>query len=371
MIKGLLSVEARYFEDLHRLTSVVFRPSLVSEYPQLFHRGNWSNLGIMTEGRHVVSHVGMTIQDASLFGCPIRVACIGAVCTDPDHRQRGYASQLFANAIEKARKNEVDLMITSGGRSIYLKAGSAPVGAGHRFTAPFDLSAREQLGIRVRRVEHDALDVLAALYDREPVRFQRTRVTYERAFDCRFVMNRSADFLVLEKGKIPLAYTVVQKPNHDQDCLQIVEYAGDRLVLREALPLLAKRYRCLSATLYVPSWDSAFCGLLKSWRVKATRAHTSGVYLVVNFVQLMERLRPLFKRLDGEDSDTVRFSETKRGFTFQAGSSTHVVKDRANLARFLWGTTETSLKSTAKGTLGKHLESILPLPELWYGINYV
>src|SRR6266542_3139602 len=69
------------------------------EYPLVFEAENSEHLRVArAEGGKLVSHVGICIRDSSLLGAPVRVASIGAVGTDPEHRGKGLASALMADA---------------------------------------------------------------------------------------------------------------------------------------------------------------------------------------------------------------------------------------------------------------------------------
>ncbi len=74
------------------------------QYPHLFNEDNRENLRVCMDGGKCVSHVGMTVRDASLFGCRIKVCCIGAVSTDPEYCGQGLASACFDDARAKRTK---------------------------------------------------------------------------------------------------------------------------------------------------------------------------------------------------------------------------------------------------------------------------
>ena len=97
--RGLLAWE---LGSLRELTDIVMRPGLVDQFPHLFDEENLENLRVCLYAGRCVSHVGMIQRDASLFGCRVRVGCIGAVSTHPDYRRRGLASACFDDALRKA-----------------------------------------------------------------------------------------------------------------------------------------------------------------------------------------------------------------------------------------------------------------------------
>lgn len=77
------------------LTNAVFRtdvglaPTTGDEFPLLLCADNVDQLYIIHRDGAVVSHVGVYEQTIRLRETPLRVACIGAVCTHAEHRGRG------------------------------------------------------------------------------------------------------------------------------------------------------------------------------------------------------------------------------------------------------------------------------------------
>src|SRR5262245_42023054 len=83
---------------LARLTNRVFRPSggdMAAEYPLVFQEENREQLRVIDRDGELVSHVGICLREALILGIPLRVASIGAVCTDPTCRGAGLASRLM------------------------------------------------------------------------------------------------------------------------------------------------------------------------------------------------------------------------------------------------------------------------------------
>src|SRR5690349_13959669 len=127
-VDGPRAVRDEDRESLDALTSVVFRPGMPAQYPQLYDESNWENLRVVLEDGKCVSHVGMIERDALLFGCRIKTCCIGSVGTLPDYRGKGYAGACLDAVTEKAIADGVDIMIVSGDRNLYRMRGCLRVG---------------------------------------------------------------------------------------------------------------------------------------------------------------------------------------------------------------------------------------------------
>src|SRR5438128_4030026 len=72
-------------------------------FPLLFGPDNIEGLRVVPGDQGPVAHAGVCIRPAVILGARLKVASIGAVCTDPGHRGRGLASALMADARRSAR----------------------------------------------------------------------------------------------------------------------------------------------------------------------------------------------------------------------------------------------------------------------------
>src|SRR5947209_3284810 len=111
------------WDQLDALVSTIFAPRMFRRFPQLYNEANRPNLRVVAEDGRIVCHVGMIQREASLAGCRVGVACIGSVATFEEYRGRGFASLAFQDACDKAAADGVDVMLISGGRGLYTRAG--------------------------------------------------------------------------------------------------------------------------------------------------------------------------------------------------------------------------------------------------------
>lgn len=375
--------------QLDALVSTVFRSGMLTNYPQLFNAENRHNLRVVADGGTVVSHVGMIQRPASLLGCRINVACVGAVATYPDQRGHGFASLAFQDCCDLAAADGCDLILISGGRGLYTRVGCRRVG--QDWAVVFDaanadttarLPAMEALELRAIADKH--IDAVAALYQAEPVRFLRPREDWQRAFACHIVMAAHAEFWGLSLQDQLVAYIVVQPPRSgrqamDTPSVRVVEYGGDRAAVAGALPRLAQHYQALQVNLHVQGWDRALLARLLSAGCPATPSPTWGTLRVLNFPQFMERCRPLLaERLGTTVAAGLQFEADEQpgsaagGFTIRSGRQQLRLPDLGTLAPFLFADPQSvSLELPEPAELRALLEPALPLPTLWYGISYV
>jgi|DewCreStandDraft_1066081.scaffolds.fasta_scaffold00424_19 predicted N-acetyltransferase YhbS len=381
------------WDSLNRLVSTVFRPTMFEHYPQLFNEANRENLRVIVVDGAVVSHVGMTQRWASLAGCTVRVACIGAVATYEAYRGRGYATAAFADARRKARADGVDIMLVSGSRGLYLRAGCRRVGRDIEYTITHEhhqalttLAPTPTLELSPAGPEHIA--ILHALHATEPVRFIRPLEDWEMAFQCRIVMNRPADFFLVthaaqdQAGAV--AYLIVQRPEPERSpagqppgplTARVVEFAGDRRAIAAALPLVHRHYQVPQVRLHVMGSDMVLQAHLAAAGLTGVPAPSSGTLLVINFPQLMERVRPLLaERLGQHVVGELEFIEEPGGrYMIRRHGEALALPDAGHLGNFLFGTVDPRAECVPEGSpaLLTLLQRALPLPALWYGVNYV
>jgi predicted N-acetyltransferase YhbS len=391
---GPRALRSDEWDQLSQVVSTVFRSSMFEEYPQLFDKTNQDNLRVVAEDGKVVCHVGQIERPASLAGCRIDVACIGAVATLDEYRGRGFASLAFQDACDKAARDGVDVMLISGGRGLYTRVGCRQVGqdADYVFTPE---SAERLAGVRapagayeVAPVGSDRAAELMSLYAAEAVRFIRRADDWRMAFECGVVMNTASDFWGVSAGGVLVAYLIVHQPQRarsrpeDPLTVRVVEFAGVRPAVLAAVPALLRHYGAARLTLHVQGSDPVFSRFLPALGAGERRpSGASGTLRVINFPQLMERCRPLLaERLGHAIATRLTFhaesppGSAAGGFAIRAGADEVRVADLASLAVLLFGSHRPLAAPDTRpsgGALLAALERALPLPSLWYGISYV
>ena len=389
MAGGPRALRPDEWDQLDAVVSTVFRPEMFHDYPQLFNEPNRHNLRVVVDDGKAVCHVGMVERPASLAGCRIDVACIGAVATLEAYRGRGYASLAFQDACDKAAADGIDVMLISGGRGLYTRVGCRRVGLDVDFTLDAPSAARLDAArppagaFDLAPIGSDQIDAMRALYQMEPARFLRLRDDWEMAFDCGIVMNHASDFWGISVGSVLVAYLIVHRPAErpaDRAPLRVAEFAGQRAAVAAALPRLLERYGTEQLTLHVQGSDPVFAGVLRlATGVEGTPTSASGTLRVINVRQLMERCRPLLaERLGAAAARDLAFEADERpgsplgGFTIRRGPEALRLPDLGALAQFLFGS-RAPLAAQPDGSpaLAALLSRALPLPSLWYGISYV
>jgi predicted N-acetyltransferase YhbS len=396
-VDGPRALRVNEWDQLDHVVSTVFRPSMFHDYPQLFAQSNRETLRVVAEGGRVVCHVGMIERPASLVGCRIDVCCIGAVATLDEARGRGYASLAFQDACDKAAADGVDVMLISGGRGLYTRVGCRQVGQDLDFSLTESelgrlASVRPPGGgdFAVAPIGPERIPELSALYAAEGVRFLRRREDWEMAFACGVVMNTPSHFWGVTLGETLVAYLIVHDPARprrrapdEPASVRVVEFAGVRASVIAALPRLRVHYGVERLTLHAQGSDPVLGRVLRAATGAAgTPSGASGTIRIINFVQLMERCRPLLaERMGHAASAGLTFHASaapgtaEGSFAIRCGAEEVRIDSLSSLALFLFGSHRAiaapDTEPQGDAALLASLRDALPLPSLWYGVSYV
>ncbi len=380
MLDGPRSLRTGEMAALRALEAKVFRPSMPDEYPQVFNEDTYEGLTVCFDGPRCVSHAGMVIRGASIFGCRIDVGLIGGVATDPEYRGQGLAGACVDHAFARARREGLDFVLVSGDRSLYLRRDCVAVGRDTLYTVtPTDADLLGKLlpEVMVEPIGEADLPVISGLYRQEPVRFLRHQEDYRDLYRCGIVLDQASDFLAIrgERNGTIQAYIIVPRRSGDDGTVLIAEVGGERRAVLAALPrLFARQDGAARFHLHVPRHDTLLQQLLKQAGVSSVPAPTEGTVRLIHFSQLMERLRPLLSETLGRHTASALCFDEEGDtciFRFQ-GESLRL--GRADGARLLFGTPSQS-EATFYGGLSDEfsgaLRAVLPFPALWYGLSFV
>lgn len=371
-MEGPRGTRREEFEDLINLVNLVFRPesqSMQREYESIFNEDNLENLRIIVEDGRPVSHIGTLEKDIRIFNCSSRVGLVGAVCTHPDYRGRGYATLLLNDCIERFKEHGCDFMLVSGARRLYDSADCLFVGSVIRLEIMrrdlWRFDKRDDLSVEDFR-EEDLEDMMKA-YEEKEVRFVRDRRDWEIALRCGQVMNAPSNFLVVkEKGRFK-GYLIVHFSKGTGD---VREYGGDREALMDAIPILFEKYQLQALSFPIPCEDGEFARRIQDKGVYSSVVPIAGTVRLLNFPRLMERLRPLFRERLGEMERDLRFEEEGEEFKISLKGEELVIKGRRAMTWTILSRPG-GYEIPGQGELADALRKVFPIPFVWYGINYI
>lgn len=373
---GIHGVGAEDFKGLRALVGTVFWEGLAGKYPHMYSLENGENLRVVVENGRVVSHVGIIERNAALFGCTVKVSSLGGVATYDTERGRGHATRLFEDAVRKCREDGVDYMLVSGYRKMYHRFGCRYVGKDWEFSlGPSDAERFDDERVEVAEATQEDVEAIADLYRREPVRWLRPPSDYVHGMTG-YVMNRPATWLLVRKDGALRGYVILSMSRREPESrsASLAEFAGDREALAGALGKIVRAHELEQLGIHVLGNDAVMREQLEGRGLTARPANASGTVMIINFRQLMERVRPHFEeRLGTKAAEGFVFLEKGEKMVFALGCDQVVAEDRGQAVQLIFGTLDGAEEPLLKAgdAAGEALRCVFPLPALWYGVNYV
>ena len=385
-MEGPRPLRADELPSLVRLLDRTFRANspgnFLNEYPRLLDEANLGRLIVISDGGEIISHVGMVEGKIFFEGVPLAATLVGGVATAEERRGSGCATRCLDFALDQSARDGDDLAWISGTRSLYTARGAAK--AGREWVYPVAAGGHAPADLTLREISFADCPAAAALYEREPVRFLRTRDDWLRAAKNRFVMNSKARFWGVFRADRLRAYLVLHEPRADRPAVLLAEFAGDRVDAARALSAAGSKMGAAVVQVHVGDWDQAGREAFASVAQSNGKLEPGlGTFLPLRMASCMEKLRPRIARLCGEAvaGRELRFSESGGGPGSRsgAGAQLHIllgadeacIVGRAELARLLFGAPEPKPPVFAgAASVIERLLPAFPLPTPWYGLNF-
>ncbi|MBN1628674.1 MAG: GNAT family N-acetyltransferase, partial [Thermoleophilia bacterium] len=322
---------------------------------------------IAREGR-LVSHIRLVYNVLSIYGCRVKLASIGGVCTHPDYRNQGLASLLLEHCAVAARQAGASLLLISGGRGLYRRAmavDAVPTFVGKVGRGSIEIRNGAP---RARPGRPEDWSVCARLYQAEPVRFVRVAEVFARALRGH---GHHVPWVIEGEGDV-VAYVVLSRDwGHPPESRErwVSEYAGVRGALAEGLPSLLEAADVDEIEFRAPQWDRELTHVLHGADLRLAAGtlweHTTRL---LDLPLLMRRLRPyLAARLTRKEMRTLAFAQTEKECVFTRGDEA-LTLDVGKATALVLGGPEAPAVHTE---LGESLNVLFPIPFPLPGMNYV
>ena len=352
-------------EDLDRLGALCFGYDEPTHAPR--RRTVPPGARIIAQDGKPVSVIYMLYSHLSLEGARVKVVSFGGVCTHPDYRGRGIATELLSACIEEATGAGARLLIISGGRGLYRRAHAVPVGPVYLATLRPETVSTADSGVTARAAEREDWPTLAALHAAESVRFVRPAARYVGAL----WHGNQREVWLLEQGGEAQGYACLSHlwgigPREPIRALS--EYGGARSALLDGLPSLLAAGELKELRGAFPTHDRELTYLLRQRGVALKRETIpSHTVRLLNLDGLMGDLRPRFTtRLAVPDLRAFHGTQSGESCTFQLGEETAELDLSQAGLLVLGGMT----KPKVAGDLGRVLNTVFPVPLPLPGLNY-
>jgi len=374
-IEGPRGARPEELEKVWGLINAVFRPqtrSMHLEHSYMYGERNADNLRIMLDDGIPVSHYGTIIWNINVNGIVLKMACVGAVCTDEAHRGKGYATELLKDAEENFRAQSVDIVFISGPRGLYTRNGYSPAGLSRIFTVTGEAAQRiETSGYEIRPMENSDYELAGRLYDAKDVRYERSPEELPALIEDRLENEKPDRFFMVGFQGRDTAYFVL---NPKRSPIALWEYAGDTDAVVAGVALAMKKYE-VSLTAHLPFHDVALTAALRALGlaedIDTICSHT---IKILDFQNFMDKMLPLFaQRLDAVTLSRIRFENRAKGGLIICGDEEYILEEGDAVAKLVFSCPEYQRSGPphAPGVIGEFIKRALPVPFVWPGINYV
>ena len=349
------------------LCTRVFRPDgghMGREYPLLFNEANLHRLRVVWEDGKPVSHAGYVVRDAWILGANIRVAEVGAVCTDSSARKKGLATAIMRDLEACATAEGCHLMLVSGGRGLYRRMGCHPAGRYRSFKAPAGTIRPARFQVRQATIR-DARS-LVDLYQAEPVRFERSVDDWVQILKCGMLMNGPCETrLALTDGK-PVAYFGIRRGH---GAAQVMEYGGSRAAFWHSLAAALEDNEPVEVIEMPADRDLAF---LAPPGLECKEIGFPGTVKLLRPEQFFDCVQAiLYERVGEHVASNMGLVATPEMVSFEWDGQIADIPT-TDIAPILFGASPGEpAVSLPDPPLGDILAQFLPIPLPWYGFSYV
>jgi GNAT superfamily N-acetyltransferase len=291
---------------------------------------------------------------------PVKVASVGAVCTEKAYRKRNFASKLLVEAEAHARSEGISLLIISGYGGIYERFGATRVGdlIGYQIhTQP-----RTDHSYHLREYRPSDFDKVYRLYLDESLRFERSEEAFQLLLKGQMhplsLVEFAMDVIVEHEEIIAYMFLRIDLIKHE---MLLREYGGDRKAIAEILPTILEHHDQEVLLFPAPRCDEIHT-YLKAYPSEPTDQHAS--FKVINWENFFQELSPYIRKKQG--SDVKMTFEAGHGYTISLGSSSVHVSDQHGLHRLIFGPwDDLDIPETSPFRL------VFPLPVAWtHNLNY-
>ncbi|RLF14418.1 MAG: hypothetical protein DRJ66_06090, partial [Thermoprotei archaeon] len=300
---------------------------------------------------------------------------------------RGFATRLVKDALEKMRRDGVHVVMISGIRTLYDRAGCAIAGYCYEAVAERDkIKERSFVNVDVELDKGDKVQEYIRIYEGEGVRYIRPLEHFKillsgSAWHASGIIYERYPYLVKINDSY-LAYLVLHIAKNGSGLL--VEYAGSRLAILSALSKIMMDHDVGSVRFKIPWWDEEMLVLSRKMGIKVAEMSTAinGTMRLLNVTEFLESIRPYLVERVGERAYELTIEETdNEKYVISYKDEKFVLNNPKELSWLIFGEPEyvnevyrkfmpTREYRPIRGELADITRRAFPIPSLPYGLYY-
>jgi predicted acetyltransferase len=301
---------------------------------------------------------------------------IGSVCTHEAYRQRGYASALIADALNKMKRDGMDFVMISGDRGLYRRFGCFKSGIVYLYN---DASLFTDLGFEEKDFEviicnNNHIKDIAAVYQKEPVRFWRSLEDFKILTKFFITPPKyeglQARIYLATINNEPLAYVAAFSLTKIK-FLKICEYAGSRISVSNLIAHILKSEQSRSIELTVPFQDADLIRLLGRCGLRKQSINSEASMLILNPESFFEKAKSYLAERAGVEVTSeinVEAYDDRVKFSIKGDS---LVLEPSDFTSLFFGSPEKERNREKIKPIMNLLGEALPMPTPAYGLNYI
>lgn len=371
-----------------------------NRFPLMLSKDNIANIKIICQNDMPVSVSNYYITTIMSEGFPIKVASIGAVCTNKEYRGKGLSSMILEVSESQMKEQNVDIVLVSGTRSLYMRRGCAIVGGfiESKITPETVKKISAQKDISICDFNETYFSALLRLYNREHTRFYRTFSDFKTLLQAILIPDKYWDnkCIVIKKRELIVGYVAIQVDTlRDSNAGEILEYAGEREYLFAAFPEILQSLTVKELSIQVPEYDP-LAVLFRNNGMDYTACNQLGTVKILQpetFVKKMEKY--FLQYISKEEFESLSINENNGIYNLNYNNESIKLSNYNLMTEVIFGiknnllldeearqvmNIDTENKCTADyiSDLRTHpqiqnlIEKVLPIPLPWAGnLNYI
>ncbi|GIP40346.1 hypothetical protein J31TS4_36260 [Paenibacillus sp. J31TS4] len=377
-------LQAGDFEAAIALSDQIFRDaeqvSMGRGFPFVFSPELGQSYGAFEEDR-LVSFMGLVPSVLRVGPASIGAYSLGSVCTHPDARGKGIASQMLQDIFAFAERAEASVLLISGGRGLYRTSNCHPFGVIQQYL--LDDSSAEKFrqsgggaGCQVREADDADWFRIHRLAESRAVRFEQSLwdlaqlIKAEAICSC---IKLSHKVLLAEREGEAVAFAVIGVPYPQvkgKRAPLLIEWAGDAAAVTALLTDALSRYELDRLIAPAPWFEEQLAQQLQAIAAEANPENRTHTIKLINPARLLEELAPWLRQKNEHLQASLAIQSADGGWKLSLNGREAVLNEEKLITLLFDPNPE--LPETLDAELKSDLAVLFPAP-LPYdrGLNYV
>ncbi|GAA0740445.1 GNAT family N-acetyltransferase [Clostridium oceanicum] len=349
-----------------------YKPTMEKEFPLLLSYNNLQNMIGFYNGDIPISEVNFLEENIFIEGSFIKVASIGAVCTDESYRGENYASLVLDEVENRMYKQGVDIALISGDRSLYTRRGYMKVKDFYKYR----VLPKEKIYINfdLREYKEEYLKLITEMYNLNSTRYYRSYDEFKTLINSATIPWGDISYkkYVIFKDENLIGYIVLRIINEKERYGEVVECFGNCYYIYDLLETLERDLELEYIDYYVHIKDER--NKLDKYD-EICKDYLHGTVKIINFLKLMNDLRGYFSQYVSESVlNEIKFLKDENGYGIKIKDEIIYIKEIGKVTQLVFEGIEyhkLDYDLSNLPNIEKFLKAVFPIPFVWTkNLNY-